>query len=300
MVLFNLLFNMKQNYNYIFLLTCLIIGGTACSHKYRTSSSKPIETFFKNEVKPEKFIECFPGAYYRKVNSSKDVWLGVGGTVTLPQLSFDQTRKNTKKPGQFLDNPSVYLGGNMGDQETDFGLAWEVIREKDGKLSKERKAFRPFMRRSEHINGQKPNYAQAPLEDKYYWYPGEKVTMYFQVLEPRKVHFVIEGAGKRFECDYDCEGYIPGELGTFKRVNAIDQVANEGKPVQATKTKVLNSRWDESYYFRKYKNEIVKVPIHEGRFTDMRCPDSHFFEVTSTDEGRKIGAETISINGNGY
>ena len=52
--------------------------------------------------------------------------------------------------------------------------------------------------------------------------------------------------------------------------------------------------------FRKYKNEIVKVPIHEGRFTDMRCPDSHFFEVTSTDEGRKIGAETISINGNGY
>ena len=52
-------------------------------------------------------------------------------------------------------------------------------------------------------------------------------------------------------------------------------------------------------YF-KYKNEIVKVPIHEGRFTDMRCPDSHFFEVTSTDEGRKIGAETISINGNGY
>ena len=78
---------MKQNYNHIFFLACLIIGGTACSHKYRTSSSKPIETFFKNEVKPEKFIECFPGAYYRKVNSSKDVWLGVGGTVTLPQLT---------------------------------------------------------------------------------------------------------------------------------------------------------------------------------------------------------------------
>ena len=173
---------MKQNYNHIFFLACLIIGGTACSHKYRTSSSKPIETFFKNEVKPEKFIECFPGAYYRKVNSSKDVWLGVGGTVTLPQLSFDQTRKNAKKPGQFLDNPSVYLGGNMGDQETDFGLAWEVIREKDGKLSKERKAFRPFMRRSEHINGQEPNYAQAPPEDQYYWYPGEKVTMYFLSL----------------------------------------------------------------------------------------------------------------------
>lgn len=291
---------MKTKYIYILFFTCIVWGTTACSHKYRTSSSKSIETFFKNEVKPEKFIECFPGAYYRKVNSSKDVWLGVGGTVTLPQLSFDQTRKNTKKPGQFLDNPSVYLGGNMGDQETDFGLAWEVIREKDGKLSKERKAFRPFMRRSEHINGQEPNYAQAPPEDKYYWYPGEKVTMYFQVLEPHKVHFVIEGAGKRFECDYDCEGYIPGELGTFKRVNAIDQVANEGKPAQATKTKVLNSRWDESYYFRKNKDGIVKVPIHEGRFTDMRCPDTHFFEIISTDEDRKKGAETISINGNGY
>lgn len=52
--------------------------------------------------------------------------------------------------------------------------------------------------------------------------------------------------------------------------------------------------------FRKNKDEIVKVPIHEGRFTDMRCPDTHFFEIISTDEDRKKGAETISINGNGY
>ncbi len=66
------------------------------------------------------------------------------------------------------------------------------------------------------------------------------------------------------------------------------------------KQRFLNSRWDESYYFRKNKDEIVKVPIHEGRFTDMRCPDTHFFEIISTDEDRKKGAETISINGNGY
>lgn len=290
---------MKKQSTYILLFASLVIGGTACSHKYTTSPNST-KTYLKGEVKPASSIECFPGAYYRKVTSSNDLWLGVGGTVTLPQLSFDQTRKNKKKPGQFLDNPSVYLGGNMGDQETDFGLAWEVIRDKDGKLSKERKAFRPFMRRSEHISGQNPNYAQAPAEDRYYWYPGEKVTMYFKVLEPHKVHFVIEGAGKRFECDYDCEGYMPGAIGTFKRVNAIDQVANEGKPAQTTKTKVLNSRWDESYYFRMHKKEIIKVPIHEGRFTDMRCPDNRFFEIISNDVDRQKGAETISINGSGY
>ena len=73
------------------------------------------------------------------------------------------------------------------------------------------------MRRSEHINGQEQLCASTTGKINTIGIRAKKVTMYFQVLETRKVHFVIEGAGKRFECDYDCEGYIPGELGTFKR-----------------------------------------------------------------------------------
>lgn len=76
--------------------------------------------------------------------SSKHCWLGIGGKVTLPTITFDPLRTNSAKPGQYLDNPSVYLGGSMGGQETDIGLTWEVIRDANGNVSADRKVFRPF------------------------------------------------------------------------------------------------------------------------------------------------------------
>lgn len=259
----------------------------------------PINTYFKDEVRPPASQSCFAGAYYRKVVSSKDVWLGIGGTITLPQITFDENRKNPNKVGQYLDNPSIYLGGNMGGQETDIGLTWEVVKE-NGVVSQERKAFRPFMRCTSHVSGQSSDYANAPAEDKYYWYPGEEVTISIQIVDDYKLKFIVEGEGKRFETDYDCAGYKKGSKGEFKRVNAIDQVANEGKPAQVTATKVENGKWSESYLFRIYNDKVVKAPLHDGRFTDMRCPDTRYFNVLSTTDNAKLGGETVNINGSGY
>lgn len=259
----------------------------------------PINTYFKDEVRAPSNQSCFAGAYYRKIVSSKDVWLGIGGTITLPQITFDENRKNPNKAEQYLDNPSIYLGGNMGGQETDIGLTWEVVKE-NGVVSQERKAFRPFMRRTSHVSGQASDYANAPAEDRYYWYPGEKVTISIQIVDDYKLKFIVEGEGKRFETDYDCAGYKKGSKGEFKRVNAIDQVANEGKPVQTTATKVENGKWSESYLFRMYDGKVVKAPLHEGRFTDMRCPDTRYFNILSTTDEDKLGAETVNINGSGY
>lgn len=286
------------------LLLALLLCSTSCSgsdgEQGDNGPTDPINTFFKDEVKPQTSQQCFAGAYYRKAVSSKDVWLGIGGTVTLPQITFDENRKNPAKPGQYLDNPSLYLGGNMGGQETDIGLTWEVVKDANGVVSQERKAFRPFMRRTSHVSGQASDYRNAPAEERYYWYPGDKVTLSIQIVDDYKLKFIIEGASKRFEFDYDCAGYKKGNKGEFKRVNAIDQVANEGKPAQATKTKVENSKWDESYLFRMYEGKVVKAPLHEGRFTDMRCPDVRYFKIESTDAGKKAGSETVNINGNGY
>lgn len=258
----------------------------------------PLNTFFKDEVRPS-VQDCFDGAYYRKAVSSKDKWLGIGGTVVLPQIEFDEDRKNPNKPGQYLDNPSVYLGGCMGGQETDIGLTWEVVKE-NGVVSQERKAFRPFMRRTSHISGQESNYSNAPAEEKYYWYPSEEVSISIQIVDDYKLKFIVEGAGKRFETDYECAGYKKGNIGEFKRVNAIDQVANEGKPVQPTHTQIKNSCWKETYLFRLYKDEVVKAPMHKERFTDMRCPDDMYFSIEASEEESKQGGECITINGKGY
>lgn len=297
---------LRKIFSIVLLLAALSAAAVACSSsdddggkKDDPSADDPVSTFFKDEVRPPVSQQCFAGAYYRKVVSSNDLWLGITGTVVLPTIDFDADRANPSKPGQYLDNPSVYMGGTMGGQETDIGLTWEVVKE-NGVVSAERKAFRPFMRRTSHGSGQKADYANAPAEDRYYWYPGDIVTITVEVLEEGKVHFTVDGAGKRFETDYECAGYKPGYRGVFKRVNAIDQVANEGKPVQATKTRVIGAKWQDSYLLRQYEGKVVKCPIHKGRFTDMRCPETKYFNITATEAESDRGGETITISGAGF
>jgi len=250
-----------------------------------------------NEILPEIQKPCFEGAYYRKLVSSHDFWRGIEGTVILPTIVFDEDRKHTKKPGQYLDNPSIYLGGSMGNQETDIGLTWEVVKEENGQVSKERKAFRPFLRRTEHASGQLAVFENAPAKKEYYWYAGEEVKMSLFLVSDKKVRFVVEGAGKKFERDFDCDGYLLNTVGEFKRVNAIDQVANEGKPVQPTKTRVLNAEWKNTNLFRLINNEIVLVPFKKTRYTEMMCPSPRYFDVRANSAQVSAGAERLAISG---
>lgn len=284
--------------------TFLALGTMACGGDDNSGDDgdgeqgNPVETFFPGEVKPAANSACFPGAYYRKVVSSQDKWSGIGGKVVLPTIVFDEDRKNPNKTGQYLDNPSVYLGGTMGGQETDIGMTWEVVKDDNGNVSQARKAFRPFLRRTGYTpTGQASGYENAPAESRYYWYPGEEITISLQIVDNGKLHFTVEGAGKKFECDYTADGYRMNSIGVFKRVNAIDQVANEGKPAQNTKTRVEGSVWKETWLYRIYKSEIVKAPVHNGRFTDMRCPASAYFNITASDAELKVGAEHITIDG---
>jgi len=254
--------------------------------------------FFKNEVKPDKSKPCFNGAYYRKAVSSKDVWLGISGTVILPRITFDQTRRNKRNPAQFLDNPSVYMGGNMNEQETDVGLTWAVIKDEAGKISSERKAFRPFFRRTAFAKtGQKDIWQNAPAQEEFYWYPGEEVKMSLQVVAEGKLRFIVEGAGKHFQADFESDGYHMNGIGEFKRVNAIDQVGNEGKAAQPTTTKVEGATWKKTNLFRLHLGRVIQVPMHQYRFTDMRCPDVKYFNIKADKKQQAIGAETINIFG---
>ncbi|WP_407425274.1 hypothetical protein [Arcticibacter sp.] len=283
----------------------LIITGfgllfSSCSPHSRGLENAPADSFYSDEVKPVRERPCFEGAYYRKLVSSEDSWLGISGKVVLPKLQFDERRINPKKPKQYLDNPSIYLGGLMGGQETDIGLAWEIVKDDDGSISAERKAFRPFLRRTGHVSGQAAVFENAPAKKEYYWYPGEEVYMSVRVIANGKIRFIVEGAGKKFERDFECDGYTFDSKGEFKRVNAIDQVANEGKPVQSTGTKVFGSEWKSTSLYRSINKNIIEVPFHNGRYTEMTCPGRANFRVVATEEQRKRGAEILSISGKGF
>ncbi len=266
----------------------------------RTDSDSNYIDFFPNEVRPVTSKPCFEGAYYRKLVSGTDHWIGISGTVVLPHIIFDETRKNPKKPQQYLDNPSIYLGGNVDGQETDIGLSWEVIKDKQGNISEARVAFRPFLRRTSHKSGQESVFLNGPATEEYYWYPGEEVFMSLETVEKGLVKFVIKGAGKYYETTFSCAGYALENKGEFKRVNAIDQMGNEGKPVQTTKTKVIGGKWLHTDLLRMEQGNILTVPFHSERYTEMNCPKVNFFSVINSDVDKRKGAEEININGAGY
>jgi len=284
------------------LLIAIAFLGCRSVHQVDTSLTENNSelSFFKNEKVPESQKPCFQGAYYRKVVSSQDKWIGIKGLVTLPTIKFDESRKNDSRPGQYLDNPSVYMGGLMDGQETDIGLTWEVIKHEDGSISKERLAFRPFFRRTDHKSGQKNIWVNAPASKEFYWYPGEEVQMSVEVVADGYVKIVVDGAGKRYEDTFECAGYTLSGIGEFKRVNAIDQFRNEGKPAQPTKTIVENSKWKYTTLIRQEKGKPVDVPMHNGRFTDMRCPQVSFFNLIQSKIETGIGAEVINISGVGF
>jgi hypothetical protein len=240
------------------------------------------------EVAPAASIPCFQGAYYRKAVSSFDVWTGIVGFVKLGTPKFDEARLNatTKQP---LDNFSVYMGGRAGEQEIDAGLAWEFTLDENGKKSERRNAFRPFWRNE--------TWHAAPAEKQFYYYPGETVQMAVIVAGAGKLRLVIADAAQKkvFQTEFDAKSFQPNVPRQFKRVNAIDQFGNEGKPAQTTKAQVTGAEWLQTLLMRGAGSEAKQLPMDKMRFTDMRCPNEANIVVTVTDAAK--GAEKIDIFG---
>jgi len=159
----------------------------------------------------------FGGAWYHKVVSSKDKWIGIEGVVTLPEvkitrydgsynteLDFDPYAKN-------LDNPSVYMGGHALS-ESDVGLSFSkaLIDVENQKLSTGSICFRPFWR---YITSEDKDEGGYDAHDgeyavtangnncianyhwrytEYYYLPGDKLRMIIYIPAPNKMQLQIE------------------------------------------------------------------------------------------------------------
>lgn len=293
------------------------------------------------EVKPD-VQRCFAGAWYHKVVSSKDYWLGIEGTITLPlvdikryaeddnlNLLIDSNVKN-------LDNPSIYMGG-YAENEADVGLTLSRVKLGNGNMSKGSLAFRPFWRYITHkdydiggfdfdngrdyaacsITGDKVKNIWANHRDdlsEYYYLPGDKIRMIITVVEPEKTQLQIEvlevstieySVNLRKENNWNQpKNYIspsfsaPGH-GTnikaeYKRVNAIDQVSNEGKPSKDTQTFVDEAKWENTFLYRNIDGEIKCIPLNTSRSAKMNCPDKTRFTVVDLEDN--LGGEIIQIH----
>lgn len=269
-----------MNYKKLSFLVMMALYGHLCLGQAPVSDQ---------EIPPPVSNPCFPGAYYRKAVSSFDDWTGILGVVTLGYPKVDENRLDAKT-NQPLDNFSVYMGGNAdGKHELDAGLTWEFSTDATGKRSSRRNSWRPFWRAG--------SWNSAPDKPEFTWKPGDKVQMAVRIIAPEKLRMTIADVNhpeKKFEIDYDVPGFTYDVKRQFKRVNAIDQVHNEGKPVQATTAKVTGAEWFSTTLYRGVNAK--KLPMNKSRFTDMRCNDASHIIVTETNN--EIGAERIDILGN--
>ena len=240
------------------------------------------------EVPPMASIPCFAGAHYRKAVSSFDVWTGIAGFVKLGTPKVDEARLDPKD-NQPLDNFSVYMGGSAGGKyEVDAGLTWEFSTDANGKKSERRNAWRPFWRTK--------TWNSAPDKPEYTFKPGDTIQMAILVAGAGKLRMIIADAKnpqKQFTVDFDAEGFAPGVPRQFKRVNAIDQRYNEGKPVRQTKAEVVGAEWINTILLRGEGGGAKQIPMDATRFTDMRCGAT--VNVITVDAAK--GAEKIDIFG---
>ena len=237
------------------------------------------------EVVPDASIPCFAGAYYRKAVSSFDVWTGIAGLVKLGTPKVDENRLSAKDKTP-LDNFSVYMGGNAGGTyEVDAGLTWSFSIDADGKRSERRNVWRPFWRTK--------TWSDDP---KFAFLPGETVQMAVLIVGAKKLRLIItDGKSKTFQTDFDAEGFAPNVARQFKRVNAIDQFGNEGRPAQPTRAEVTGAEWLNTTLLRGEGTSAKQIPMDKTRYTDMRCADQSNVVVTTTDAAK--GAEKIDIFG---
>lgn len=136
-------------------------GNTAepKTRKITVAETEVLKEFeiYEGEINGEKLnpapAPVFGGAWYHKVVSSDDKWVGIEATVTLPEVKLSRyngesdASLNVDPSVKSKDNPSVYLGGNALS-ESDVGLSFSlgVINGKTNEISKGSIAFRPFWR----------------------------------------------------------------------------------------------------------------------------------------------------------
>ena len=172
-----------------------------------------IEGEKKNPAKPA----LFGGAWYYKVVSSKDKWVGIEATVTLPEIDINRYNGSyddslAADPGvKNLDNPSVYLGGHA-ETESDVGLSFSraLTDVKSGTLSTGNIAFRPFWRyitdEDQDVGGYDAHGGEYAVSangnncianyhwryTEYYYLPGDQLRIIVFSPEPGKMQLQIE------------------------------------------------------------------------------------------------------------
>ncbi|WP_025724511.1 hypothetical protein [Acholeplasma granularum] len=153
-----------------------------------------------------------------------------------------------------------------------------------------------------------------PSFSEFYYLPGDKLLMRLtspkpnylvleiKVLEVSKLEYSINFRKKynlKQPQDFkspqmSSPGHGVKGIKTYKRVNAIDQVSNEGKEAILTKTVIKDAIWNSCHLLYKEDGKQYKTPFNEDISVQMACPLENAFITTAIDE--KTGGQKITIS----
>lgn len=166
-------------------------------------------------------------------------------------------------------------------------------------------------------NGTKNVYAQYhPSFTEYYYLPGDTLTLSLFSPKPNFMQLRIEvvqvsklpfsmNLRRRYKLKqpqsflspmFSSKGHGTNMPKSYKRVNAIDQVRNEGKEAIHTKTEILNAHWHSCYLYYQENEILYKTPFNDDLSVTMQCPNPKAFNVTPIDS--ITGGQMISIRPN--
>jgi hypothetical protein len=91
-------------------------------------------------------------------------------------------------------------------------------------------------------------------------------------------------------------GHGTGMDAEFKRVNAIDQVSNEGGTAIFGDTLISGIIWHETYLYREIDGTLYRVPMSEDRRGVTNAPYDEYFDVDFEGLESSLGGERVTIH----
>lgn len=314
-----------------------LVVPTLDSHYINLDSFENIKLYegkIKDEIPKTIAPKCFLGAWYRKVITSTDYWLGIEGVIRLGEFIPDDKRfgsDNRISWERHLDVAATYLGGKAL-LESDAGLGYNTGYLTDDTSStlnygSKKICYRPFWRFMYNdvsdINGNVTRNSvnswnmSDPKRLEYYYFPGDLIKMsvysplenYLQLKieiietttipkymqQREKYHLQDDKPSTFYSPLFHSEGHGKEKV-EFKRVISIDQYGNEGLNAKLTESKINNAIWEEVYLYRHVENKIVKVPFTQERQSQMACPNEASFTLSVSKKQKLLGGESISIH----
>ncbi|MGD9604756.1 MAG: hypothetical protein AB7V00_01210 [Bacilli bacterium] len=272
---------------------------------------------------------CFLGAWYRKVFSSFDKWVGIEGVIELGEFTPDEARFNLDGKGRYMDVPSIYMGGKSAfESDAGLGLGPTYLTSDfsfELTMASPKIAYRPFWRYiyqdatdiNGNVNRREINSwnVTEPRSVIYSYFPGDvlRMSVYSPIPDYLQLHIEVLKTTTipkyvQIREQYHLENNRPDDFfspiflskghgkndAEFKRVNAIDQFGNEGFHAKPTKAEVSKATWHETYLYRMINNEVRRIPFSKARQTSMICPNNDAVSVIDIDP--EIGSEAIIIH----